>query len=399
MIIDSKNDYSLLLGVLGGAIIQICLGSTYAWSTFAESLNLHSGITAVEAQWVFGIRTLVFSLTMIPAGFLLKRLSPRTIALASSFIFGAGHAVPALSPSSFVYLALGMGILAGIGIGGGYMAVFHFCANVKPKSRGLLIGIGVGCFGAGSLLASSIGAKLLSEGLHVTTVFTRLGFFYCALCALSSLFLPGCWKFAKEPAEVAPAMQLGHSVVRKSLACFLAKFSINCAGLAIIGNMIAIAQLFGHGTSVGLIGISVFSIGNILGRFIWGFLFDKFGRKTVLMPPLVLSGFLLVYQSAAGISPEMFAFLNLLIGFCFGSAFVLYASFLSEIYGTFGTGILYPLIFSSHGLGAIIGPALGAFFITRHGTFVPMLMIAVTLIMLAFFVFYNSTRECFQNND
>lgn len=377
--------YSLIGSLVAVFVIQLCLGSTYAWSTFVEPLKRDCNISPMSAQFIFGIRTLVFTLTMLAAGSILNRVGYRKIALLSSLIYAAGHIIPMFFPASFVAAFLGLAVLTGCGMGGGYLVAIRYCAGVLPEHKGLLIGVGVGFFGGGAILAGKIATFFLAENYHVTSVFAILGLIYGISCFLAAFFLP--------ETSIQPSNLIEKSYAFSSthfwfaiFACFTAKLSTNIAGLLIIGNIMALANAFALDSSIGVLGIAYFSIGNITGRLMWGWLYDKIGLKTIL---LALLGFATLLASYRFFVFDAFHFHILIfsIGFFFGSAFVLYASFLADIYGPTAIQSAYPFVFLAHGLGAIFGPVAGAA-VLSSGVNISTLFFSSAAILLLGFLFF-----------
>ena len=79
----------LVLSVL----INLCVGSLYAWSVFAEPLAARLEAltgTLPELSIVFTIANAVGPITMIAGGFVNDRLGPRRVLLLGSCLFGVG---------------------------------------------------------------------------------------------------------------------------------------------------------------------------------------------------------------------------------------------------------------------------------------------------------------------
>ena len=67
------------LVVVGGVLIQVCLGAIYAWSVFTPSLSA-AGWTAAQTQFVFSAGLASFAIVMVAAGYyLMPKLGPRLL--------------------------------------------------------------------------------------------------------------------------------------------------------------------------------------------------------------------------------------------------------------------------------------------------------------------------------
>ena len=74
------------LVVVGGILIQLCLGAIYAWSVFTPSLKA-AGWTSQQTQYVFSAGLASFAIVMVAAGaFLMPRLGPRKLAILGGIV-------------------------------------------------------------------------------------------------------------------------------------------------------------------------------------------------------------------------------------------------------------------------------------------------------------------------
>ena len=115
-----------------------------------------------------------------------------------------------------------------------------------------------------------------------------------------------------------------------------------------------------------ILSISLFAIGNALGRIIWGTVFDRVGRIAipVSLTLLGLSSLLLLVSS-----PLIFNLGALITGIAFGGCFVLYFLRVEARFGDLVAQI-YPYIFLFYGMSAIFGPMLGGWIFDQTGTYI-----------------------------
>jgi len=113
--------------------------------------------------------------------------------------------------------------------------------------------------------------------------------------------------------------------------------------------------------------ISIFAVGNGIGRIVWGRLFDRRGFSTI---PLSLWG-LGVFAGVLllPVSPVVLFVAIGAAGFCFGANFVLYASAVSRCFGLACFPLLYPVCFLAYGVAGLIAPGLGGFLADVTGSF------------------------------
>ena len=81
--------------IIGALIVQIILGTVYAFSVFVRPLEQEFGWSRATTQWAFSFALASFAICMIPAGRLQDKIGPRKVAsiggmlLGLSFILGA----------------------------------------------------------------------------------------------------------------------------------------------------------------------------------------------------------------------------------------------------------------------------------------------------------------------
>ena len=79
--------------VAGALIVQVILGTVYAFSIFVKPLEIEFGWSRTATQWAFSLALATFAVSMIPAGRLQDRLGPRTVEEAVLEGLKAGAAV------------------------------------------------------------------------------------------------------------------------------------------------------------------------------------------------------------------------------------------------------------------------------------------------------------------
>lgn len=75
--------------VIGGAlIIQVILGTVYAFSVFVKPLEVEFGWDRTTTQWAFSFALAAFAIIMISAGRLQDKFGPRKIAMVGGVLLG-----------------------------------------------------------------------------------------------------------------------------------------------------------------------------------------------------------------------------------------------------------------------------------------------------------------------
>ena len=76
------------LPVVGGILMNLALGSLYAWSVFVLPLEKEFGWTRAQTSWVFTIAIVFFALSFIVAGRIQDLKGPRLCAAIGGVLAG-----------------------------------------------------------------------------------------------------------------------------------------------------------------------------------------------------------------------------------------------------------------------------------------------------------------------
>src|SRR2546426_5079250 len=73
-----------------GVVMQIALGSVYAWSVFRDPLTSAYGWTISQVTLAFEIAILMLGFASFVGGLWMKRVGPRRVALLAGICYGLG---------------------------------------------------------------------------------------------------------------------------------------------------------------------------------------------------------------------------------------------------------------------------------------------------------------------
>ncbi|MHA1196853.1 MAG: MFS transporter, partial [Promethearchaeota archaeon] len=147
--------------VIGAILIQLALGTIYSWGTLTIFVSPYLNEIREVTVFIFGIGLLSFAITMIFAGQLQQKYGPRNIAIVGGILIGIGVITSAFM-TTFVGLFITYGIIFGAGIGFGYVCPIAAASKWYPDKKGLINGIAVAGFGAGSFIFNYV-IKLLAN--------------------------------------------------------------------------------------------------------------------------------------------------------------------------------------------------------------------------------------------
>ena len=360
--------------LMASLVFQVILGGIYAWSIFIPSLQRLYDISTSKSSFIFGLTIFVFTLTMIFAGKVLNKIGPRFTAIIGATFYAAGFLLASFSGGNYYIILIGIGIITGIGIGFGYICPLTTCIKWFPKQKGLITGLAVAGFGGGAILLTRHVSFLLNMGLDTLDIFQNIAVVagIPALIAASLLTNPPDYRVAKEKAAQNIMTLLKNRV---TLAAIIGIFSGTFGGLMVVSNIKVIGLTSQLAENYAILSISLFAIGNALGRIIWGTVFDRVGRIAipVSLTLLGLSSLLLLLSS-----PVLFNLGALITGIAFGGCFVLYFLRIEDRFGDLVAQI-YPYIFLFYGMSAIFGPMLGGWIFDQTGTYILAIIVMLLL--------------------
>jgi OFA family oxalate/formate antiporter-like MFS transporter len=349
--------------------MQVALGAVYAWSVFRVPLSDAYGTGVSAVNTTFSIAILALGFAAFFGGLWMNKSGPRIVALSAGVLYGAGIFLASFAAPSLWILYLTYGLMAGIGIGLGYIVPVATLIKWFPDKRGFITGIAVAGFGAGALLTAPI-AKQLVQGVGLFPTFAILGILYLIMVVGAALFMknpPEGWTpEGWEPEEEESGERTGVDYeLRGALktwqwyALWALLFLNVTAGIAIISEADPIAQeLSGAAPWLAAWLVSIISVGNAAGRFLWAWLSDAIGRKWVFLTMFLLQAVLFFLLPVVGASFVMLAILSFIIVSCYGGGFGTMPAFNADYFGSKNVGMIYGLMITAWGFAGVLGPQL-----------------------------------------
>ncbi len=356
-------------------LMQIALGSVYAWSVFLNPVIKLYGVPKAQANLTFSIVLLALGITAGFGGYFNNRFGPRVVATAGGILYGLGVILAGLTASThnLLLLYLTYGVIGGIGIGLGYIVALAMLIKWFPDRRGFITGLAVAGFGAGAVFTGQIAAPLVdpksSSFIGVGSTFTYFGIAYLVIVVLVAQF------FRTAPEGYAPTgwtpstRQRTDRAVRDytlSEALRLPRWyllwlilALNVtAGAALISVASPLAQsLTGVTATTAALIVSTIAIFNGAGRLFWGWVSDAIGR------PFTFLSLFVIQIIAFAVLPSISIFAVLLIpaaiiGLCYGGGFGTMPAFAADFFGPKNAGTIYGAMLTAWSAGGIVGPLL-----------------------------------------
>jgi OFA family oxalate/formate antiporter-like MFS transporter len=313
-------------------------------------------------------------------------------------------------------------VIAGVGLGLGYIVPVATLVKWFPDKRGLITGLAVAGFGAGALITAPIATRLIAE-VGVLRTFAILGAAYFVAVTGGALFMenppagyrppgwtpsgrdglkavpyetktasrtppgmpyvgdglhphvgdglqavPSLQPYVGDGLQAVPSYTLPdalHSWQWYGLWTLL--FLNTTAGIAVISQA---APMFQEITSISAARaasiVGVISIANGAGRLLWAWLSDLVGRRAVFLAMFLLQAVIFwLLPSAHGLA--MFSALTVAVLLCYGGGFGTMPAFAADYFGAEHVGSVYGLMLTAWGVAGVLGPTLMATMRERSG--------------------------------
>ncbi|MCU1261138.1 MAG: major facilitator superfamily 1 [Bryobacterales bacterium] len=350
-----------------GVLMQIALGAVYAWSVFRIPLTRAHGWTIPDVTLAFELAILVLGFAAFCGGLWMKKSGPRPVAFTAAILYGAGTAL-AGTANSLTSLYLTYGVLAGTGLGLGYIVPIATLVRWFPDRRGMITGIAVAGFGAGALITAPV-ANTLIASVGLSRTFEILGLAYFVIVFTSAFFMrnppEGYAPAGYQAPSTAPGSRAARDLTLQEAlrtwqwyGLWLTLFLNTCAGIAIISQASPMAQEICHvspSAAAGLVGL--ISIANGSGRFLWAWLSDAIGRRTVFLTMFLLQAVVFFLLSSVE-QFTIFSILAFIILLCYGGGFGTMPAFAADYFGPGQIGSIYGLMLTAWGAAGVVGPTV-----------------------------------------
>ncbi len=360
--------------VISGLLINLCLGSIYAYSVIQVPLKkafveLGQQVSATEMQLPFIAFLVLFAITMPLTGKYIEKYGPRKVAYFGAILVSLGwfSASFATSPIQLIFL---YGFLGGSGVGIAYNCPIVTVGKWFPERRGLALGITLFGFGSSAALIAPL-VDYLSSNFGIFSALRILGimFFILLISFASLLRFP---EDNKDPEELKAdekgsfSIELTREEVLKTKTFYglWTTFAIGTlAGLTAIGISkpagLEVAENAGISESEIsslLTSLTVpFALLNGLGRPFFGFITDRLGplNSALLSFGLIFSASLLIFLFPS--SMEVYVFTFAILWLNLGGWLTIAPTSTAYFFGVKDYARNYGLVYTAYGVGALVG--------------------------------------------
>ena len=350
--------------VAGGVLMNLALGSLYAWSVFVAPLEKEFGWRRAQTSLVFTIAVVTFAITFIFGGRLQDRRGPRPAAFIGTVLVSLGFFLTSLT-SSLTFLYVVFGVIVGAGNGFGYATPIPVASKWFPDKRGLVVGLMVGGYGASSAIIGPLATNLIAS-IGWRTTFQILGLAFLVM-GMAGTFLmanppagykPDGWTPSASAAARRDVTTIEVLRTPQFYLLWIAYCLGTTAGLMTISQLVPMARSSGLTATAAALALTMGAFGNAGGRILSGWLSDSLGRLTTLRIMVLVSSLAMPLLFAVREQVGLFYLLVIVVYWCYGTQLSVFASTTADFYGTRNLGMNYGALFTAWGAAGVLGPLI-----------------------------------------
>jgi MFS family permease len=350
--------------MVAAAFVAMCAvyGVAYSFGAFFKPMGAEFGAHRGATSAMFSITVLVWCVLGPLTGHLSDRFGPRIVVATGAVVMGAGLALTSTIDRLWLgYITYGLGV--GVGVACAYVPMVAVVGGWFLRRRNTALGIAVAGIGFGTILGAPIAATLISQ------VGWRAAYF--AFAVVTTAVLLGCaWIVERPPVHVAPSRVHVADAIRSPAFGFLYASAVMVSIVLFVPFVYLPSFARDHGASefAGAALVGIIGGASVAGRMGLGSLADRAGVVRLYQASfLVLALSYGIWLSATSY-PAMIVF-ALVMGAGYGGYVALSPAVIAHLFGTQRLGTLLGILYTSGGIGAMVGPPLVGLIVDRTGSY------------------------------
>lgn len=384
----TKNNTTGVTGIVAGFLLMFLCGVAYSYGVVMPSIKDAFELSKAQAALPFSAILIAYTLGMWVGGIFLDRLGPTKSCVIGVILFASGFSI-AGSAQGIGFLLVTYGLICGFGIGMSYIAAASNAVKWFPHRRGLAAGCVILGFGLGSLILAPLKHWLITHfGWRHT--FHILGTVFFVLGTLLACLIRAPETKSTDPQATSASNELSPVEMLQTTSFRLlwtAWALCLCAGLGWMAHIPIMTQKEGVPAALAALTLSTVALANGFSRPIVGAIADKVGRLTTLLGATAIFLIICILMLLPIQGGWRFFAMGIFFGACFGTFLVNFSPIAIEFYGSRSLGSNLGLLYTSYGIGALIGPALFGAIYDRTGSYTPAIQLSIVLCAIALFLF------------
>jgi OFA family oxalate/formate antiporter-like MFS transporter len=405
-----------------GFLINLCLGSIYAYSIFGKQLAKEwsfgpvNGVQAAgdifKQQIPFGVFLLFFAVVFLFSGQLLDKLGAKKQVLIGGVVVALGWILASFVAKwthSVPLFVLTYGVIGGSGVGICYIVPIQAATRWFPDKKGLATGLALAGFGGSPFISTYLGQKLINMNHHLFDSLLYLGIAFLVVILVSGWFMkfpeagwkPAGWKPKAAPAAATSAVAYNRKDIIKTRSFWVlfVCYTIGAmAGLMAIGIYGSVMTLVGIGLTATVVQF-ILAPFNAGGRPLLGWVTDKLGPRVAAMITfvLILAAAVIMIIVRSGTAATEAHKIMYFVAFCafylgLGGWLAIAPTATAQYFGTKFSGRNYGVVFLAYGVGGLVATFVAAYSKSIFGgaqallsAFIPVAILAGLGLLLAIF--------------
>ena len=266
-----------LAAIAAATAMNLPFGTIYAFSVFLKPMEALMGIGRAEMTLIFGLAACTLTVGMNLAPMLYRTLPPATLIAVAGAGSAAGLYLTA-SATGFAQLALGYGVMFGLGGGIGFIVVQQGVNQTVKTKTGLVNGYVIALYPLGAMIGAPLfGWAIARHGLRPTLLALAFTVLVASLLTAVLLRLADIRMHDASPAAVRDDDRRWPIFLRLFGVFFLAA----AAGLTVMSQAAGIVQAYGGQTLMALGATTAITGAIAVARLTGGWLVDRFAVPRV----------------------------------------------------------------------------------------------------------------------
>ena len=262
----------MIVALIAATALNLPFGTIYAFSVFLKPMEALLGIGRAEMSIVFALATISLTSGMNLAPRLYRTLPPVVLVPGCAVLSAAGLGLASMA-DGFAMLALGYGLLFGIGGGVCFTLMQQAVNQAAVATSGLVNGYVVSLYPLGAMIGAPVfGWAIQAYGLRATLAGLALTILICAALAAQLLRMSGIRLHDPAVPDADPAPAQKDVFLRLFTIFFLAA----AAGLMVLSQAAGIVQAYGGATALALGATTLVTGAIAAARIGGGALVDRF---------------------------------------------------------------------------------------------------------------------------
>ncbi len=345
--------------LLAGLSMFTVFATAYSFGTFVKPMANEFNSDRGGIALVFGITAFLYFVLGAVTGPLVHRVGPKRMVAFGGTIQVVGMLLTSrVSSLHQAYFTYGIGV--GIGVACAYVPLVAVVGGWFQKRRATAVGLAVSGIGLSSLIAPPIAARLIrAYGWRDS---------YVIMAIATAVLLGLVVAFVRTPPGFSdkPKLTLGSAI--RSRQFKLSYFGVLMCSIPLFSvfvNIVPYAEDHGFDKVTAATLVSWIGVASIVGRVGLAALAQRVGTGPVYAASFAGMTITQLLWLVAGSSYAALALFAVIFGVSYGGFISLSPALLAELFGSEQLGGLTGVNYSAAGIGALIGPTVGAALVDR----------------------------------